>query len=67
MIRKVVKEGIKNHEEKAGEIIKAQLENTNNQLDRISEEVVEITKSLEITQEQLDKELTKKLKLLERI
>ena len=36
MIRKIVKEEIKNHEEKVGEIIKAQLENTNNRLDRIS-------------------------------
>ena len=57
MIRKIVKEEIKNHEEEVGEIIKAQLENTNNRLDRISQEVVDITKSLEFTQEQLDEEL----------
>ena len=31
----------------------------NNQLDRISQEIFEITKSLEFTQGQLDKELTK--------
>ena len=37
MIREIVKEEIKNHEEKVGEIIKAQLENTNNRLDRISQ------------------------------
>ena len=59
MIRKIVKEEIKNHEEKVGEIIKAQLENTNNRLDRILQEVVDITKSLEFTQEQLDEELAK--------
>ena len=59
MIRKIVKEEIKNHEEKVGEIIKAQLENTNNRLDRISQEVVDITKSLGFTQEQLDEELAK--------
>ena len=50
MIRKIFKEEIKNHGEKVGEIIKAQLENTNNWLDRTSQEVVDITKSLEFTQ-----------------
>ena len=35
------------------------MENTNNRLDRISQEVVDITKSLEFTQEQLDEELAK--------
>ena len=59
MIREIVKEEIKNHEEEVGEIIKGQLENTNNRLDRISQEVVDITKSLEFTQEQLDEELAK--------
>ena len=59
MIRKIVKEEIKNHEEKVDEIIKAQLENMNNWLDRISQEVVDITKSLEFTQEQLDEGLAK--------
>ena len=59
MIRKIVKEGSKNHEEKVGEIIKTQLENTNNRLDSISQEVVDITESLEFTQEQLDEELAK--------
>ena len=58
-IRKIVKEEIKNHKKKVGEIIKTHLENTNNQLDRISQEVFEITKSLEFTQCQLDEELTK--------
>ena len=41
-------------------IIKTHLENTNNQLDRISQEIFEITKSLEFTQGQLDEELKKK-------
>ena len=60
MIRKIVKEEIENHEENVGEIIKVQLENTNNRLDSISQEVVDITKSLEFTQEQLDEELSKR-------
>ena len=59
MIRKIVKEEIENHEENVGEIIKSQLENMNNRLGRTSQEVVNITKSLEFTQEQLVKELTK--------
>ena len=58
-IRKKVKEEIENHEKKVGEIIKTHLENTNNQLNTISQEVFEITKSLEFVQGQLDKELTK--------
>ena len=59
MIRKIVKEEIEKHEEKIGEIIKIQLENTTDRLDGISQEVVSITKSLEFTQEQLDEELAK--------
>ena len=59
MIRKIVKEEIENREEKIDEIIKAQLENKYNRLDRISQKVVEISKSLEFTQEQLDEELAK--------
>ena len=59
MIRKIVKEEIENHEENVGEIIKSQLENMNNRLGRISQEVVNVTKSLEFMQEQLVKELTK--------
>ena len=35
------------------EIIKSQQTNTNERLDKISQEVVEITKSLEFTQEEL--------------
>ena len=58
-IRKIVKEEIENHEEKVREIIKTHLENMNNRLDKISQEIIEITKSLEFTQGQLDEELTK--------
>ena len=51
--RKIVREELKNHQEKVSEIIKSQLTNTNECLDKISQEVVEITKSLEFTQEEL--------------
>ena len=54
-----------NHEKKVCKIIKTHLENTNNQLDRISQEIFEITKSLEFTQGQLDEELKKKKMILE--
>ena len=55
MIKKTVKEEIENHEEKVGEIVKTQLENTNNRLDRILQKVVDITKSLEFTKNSLMK------------
>ena len=48
MIRKIVKEEIEKHEEKIGEIIKIQLENTTDRLDGISQEVVSIRKKLGI-------------------
>ena len=54
MIRKIVKEEIENYKEKVGEIVKAQLEYTNNWLDWILQKVVGITKGLEFMQEQLD-------------
>ena len=38
-------------------ILKSQLKNTNEQLDKISNEVLEITKSLEFTQCKIDEEL----------
>ena len=44
---------------RVGKIIKAQPENSNNQLDRISQEVVNITESLEYMLEQLNEELAK--------
>ena len=51
-IRKIVREKLEDHQEKVSEIIKSQLTNTNERLDKISQEVVEITKSLEFTQEE---------------
>ena len=59
MIKNIFNEKIENHGEKVGKIIKAQLENVNNRLDRKSQEVVGITKSLEFTQEKLDEELSR--------
>ena len=52
-IRKIVREELEDHQEKVSEVIKSQLTNTNERLDKISQEVVEITKSLEFTQEEL--------------
>ena len=52
-IRKIVREELEDHQEEVSEIIKSQLTNTNERLDKISQEVVEITKSLEFTQEEL--------------
>ena len=52
-IRKILGEELEDHHEKVSEIIKSQLTNTNERLDKISQEVVEITKSLEFTQEEL--------------
>lgn len=59
MIKNIFNEKIENHGEKVCKIIKAQLENMNNRLDRKSQEVVGITKSLEFTQEKLDEELSR--------
>ena len=59
MIKKIFNEKIENHGVNVGEIIKAQFENTNNRPDRISQEEVGITKSLEFTQEKLEEELSR--------
>ena len=56
IIRKILKEETENHEEKVGEVIKAQLENTNNRLDRILLEVVDITKFWNICKNNLMKD-----------
>ena len=50
-IRKIVREELEDYQKKVSVIIKSQLKNTNGRLDKISQEVVEITKSLEFTQE----------------
>ena len=50
IIRKVVKEELEGHEKKICEILKSHLETVNKKLNKISDEVVELTKSLEFTQ-----------------
>ena len=56
-IRDIIKEDLGEHEKKLNEILKSQLQNTNERLDKISNEVLEITKSLEFTQGKLDEEI----------
>ena len=56
-IRGIIKEELEEHEKKLNEILKSQLQNTNERLDKISNEVLEITKRLEFTQRKLDEEL----------
>ena len=48
-----MREELEDHHEEVSEIIKSQLTNKNERLDKISQEIVEITKSLELTQEEL--------------
>ena len=55
-IRKIVKEEFKEHETKMCEMINNNLQNTNDRLNKISKEMIELTKSLEFTQDQLDGE-----------
>ena len=50
IIRKVVKEELEDHEKKFCEILKSHLEAANQRVNKISNEVVELTKSLEVTQ-----------------
>ena len=52
-IREIVREELEYHQEKVSAIIKSQLTNTNERLNKISQEVVDITKSLEFTQGEL--------------
>ena len=52
-IRKVVREELEDHQEKVSEIIKSKLTNTNEHLDKISQEVADLTKSLKFIQEEL--------------
>ena len=60
---------LEDHQEKLCEIIKSHLTNTNERLDKISQEVADLIKSLEFTQEELHDGLenvkndTKKFKL----
>ena len=56
-IRDIIKEELGEHEKKLNEILKSQLQNFNERLDKISNEVLEMTKSLEFTQGKLDEEI----------
>ena len=58
IIRKVVKEEHEDHEKKLCEILKSHLETANQRLNKISDEVVELTKSLEFTQAEVKEEIT---------
>ena len=55
-IRDIIKEDLGEHEKKLNEILKSQLQNTNERLDKISNEVLEITKVLELTKGKPDDE-----------
>ena len=56
-IRKIVKKEFKEHETKTSVMINNNLQNTNDRLDKISKEMIELTKSLEFTQDQLEGEI----------
>ena len=56
-IRRVFKEEFEVHENKINDIIKTNMKAVNARLNKISEEVDEITKSLEFTQKKFDEEL----------
>ena len=53
----LLKKNLGKMRKKLNEILKSQLQNTNERLDKISSEVLEITKSLEVTQGKLNEEL----------
>ena len=55
IIRKVVKEELEKHEKKLCEILKSHLETANQRLNKILEEVFEVTKSLEFIQAEVKK------------
>ena len=57
-IRKVVKEELEDHKKKICEILKLHLETANQRLNKILDEVVELTKSLEFTQAYIKEEIT---------
>ena len=56
IIRKVVKEELEDHKKKLCEILKSHLETANQRLNKFSDEVAELTKSLEFTQAEVKKE-----------
>ena len=51
IIRKAVKEELEDHEKKFCEILKSHLETTNQRLNKISDEIAQLTKSLQFTQQ----------------
>ena len=53
----LLKKNLGKMRKKLNEILKSQLQNINERLDKISNEVLEITKSLEVTQGKLNEEL----------
>ena len=46
-IRVIIKEELEEHEKKHSEILKFQLQNPNERLDKVSNDILKITKSLE--------------------
>ena len=58
IIRKFVKEELEDHKKKLCEILKSHLETANQRINKILEEIVELTKSLEFTQAQVKEEIT---------
>ena len=58
IVREVVKEEFADHKKKFSEILKSHLEITNQRLNEISGEVLELTKSLEFTQGEVKEEIT---------
>ena len=58
IIRKLVKKELEDDEKKFCEILKSHLETANQRLNKISDEVVELTKSLEFTQAEVKEEIT---------
>ena len=56
-IRTIVKDELPAHEATIKKLINSNMKSTNKQLDKLSTEMAELTKSLEHTQDQLDEEL----------
>ena len=57
IIRKVIKEKLEDHEKKCY-ILKSHLETANQRLNKISDEVVELTKKLQFTQAEIKEDIT---------
>ena len=57
IIRKVAKEELEDHQKKLIEILKSHLETANQRLNKILDEVFELTKSLEFTQAEVKEEI----------